>query len=69
MMTLNNPREEAFANIVVKGENAGTQHFLLLPQWFFPYQRKFVPSVNHIETVVCNSSEFGRGSYIHLVVW
>ena len=26
-------------NIVGKGENAGNQHFPLLPQCFLPYQR------------------------------
>ena len=30
---------EALANIVGKGENAGYQDFLFLPQSFLPYQR------------------------------
>ena len=30
-----------FENIVGKGENAGYQHFLLFPQCFLPYKKKF----------------------------
>ena len=32
--------KEAFKNIVGKGENAGSQHFLLFPQCLQPYQRQ-----------------------------
>ena len=35
--TFNNSKEEAFENIVWTGENAGNQHFLLLPQCFLPF--------------------------------
>ena len=33
-------RKEAFENILGKGENAGNQHFLLLPQCFLPFQKQ-----------------------------
>ena len=36
----NNPKKEAFENIMGKGENAGNQHFLLFPQCFLSYQRQ-----------------------------
>ena len=32
--------EKALENIVGKGENAGDQHFLLLPQYFPPLPKK-----------------------------
>ena len=39
ILTFNHPEETSFfGNIVAKGENAGNQHFLLLPQCFLPYQ-------------------------------
>ena len=31
--------KDSFENIVIKGENAGNQHFLLFPQCFLPYQK------------------------------
>ena len=37
---LTNPSEKSFGNIVGKGENAGYQHFLLIPQCVQPYQRQ-----------------------------
>ena len=36
--TLNDLGQKAFENIVGKGENAGNQHFLLLPRCFLLYQ-------------------------------
>ena len=33
-------KKKAFENTVVKGENAGNQHFLLLPKCFLLYQRE-----------------------------
>ena len=37
--TFTNPdKETAFENIVGEGENAGNQHFLLVPQCFLPDQ-------------------------------
>ena len=32
--------KKPFENIVRKGDNAGNQHFLLLSQYFQPYQRQ-----------------------------
>ena len=32
--------KKPFENIVGKGENAGSQHFLLFPLCFQPYQRQ-----------------------------
>ena len=32
--TFNDPERESFENIVGKGENAGKQHFLLIPTMF-----------------------------------
>ena len=32
--------EQSFENIVGKGENAGQQHFFLLPKCFLPYKRR-----------------------------
>ena len=32
-------RKKSVENIVVKGENAGNQHFLLFQQWFLSYVR------------------------------
>ena len=32
--------KQPFQNIVGKGENAGDQHFLLLPQFFVPFQNQ-----------------------------
>ena len=34
--TIQTLKKEPFENIVGKGENAGTQHFLLFPQYFLP---------------------------------
>ena len=45
---VNEPKEgKSFENMLEKGENAGHQHFLLCPTFFFflPYQRRF-PSSN-----------------------
>ena len=39
-LNFHDPEKEAFENIVVKGENARNQYFLLFPQCFPPYQRK-----------------------------
>ena len=36
--TFNDPEKEIFENMEGKGENAGTQHFLLFPQCFLPIQ-------------------------------
>ena len=33
-------RKRPLKNIVEKEENAGTQHFLLFPQCFLPYERQ-----------------------------
>ena len=33
-------RKKAFKNIVGKGENPSNQHFLLIPQYFLPYQKQ-----------------------------
>ena len=38
MTTFAAPRKSTFENIVGKGENAGSQHFLLSPQCFLPYE-------------------------------
>ena len=38
--TFNDREKEAFENIVGKGENAGNQHFLLLPQCFLPIPKR-----------------------------
>ena len=35
--TSNNTKEEALKSIGGKGENAGNQHFLLLPRCFLPF--------------------------------
>ena len=35
--TFNDLHKKAFENIVVKGENASNQHFLLFPQCFLPF--------------------------------
>ena len=37
LMTL---RKKVFENIVAKGENAGNQHILLLPQSFLPFPKQ-----------------------------
>ena len=37
-------RKRPLETIVGKGENAGSQHFLLLPQCFRPFQREIAPS-------------------------
>ena len=39
--------ERTFKNIVGKGENAGNQHFFLLPQFFLPFERKKSKFVQH----------------------
>ena len=36
-------KENPFANIVGKGENAGIQHFLLFSQCFLPKKKTFLP--------------------------
>ena len=36
--TFNDPEKRPFENIVGKGENAGTLHFLLFPPCFQPFQ-------------------------------
>ena len=33
-------KKRSFENIAGKGENAGKQHFLLFPKYFFPFQRQ-----------------------------
>ena len=40
ILNFNDPEKEAFQNIVRKGENAGNQHFLLLPQCFLPIPKR-----------------------------
>ena len=40
LMTLMN---EAFKNILEKGENAGNQHFLLFPEYFVPFPKPIFP--------------------------
>ena len=35
-------KKKPFANIVGKGENAGNQHFLLFPQFFFTQRQKLL---------------------------
>ena len=35
-------KQRAFENIVGKGENAGNQHFLLLPQCFLTFQNQIL---------------------------
>ena len=37
---LTTQHKKPLENIVGKGENAGNQHFLLLPQCFLPFQRQ-----------------------------
>ena len=40
ILTWNNPEKKSlFENIVGKGENAGTQHFLLFPQCFLSFPK------------------------------
>ena len=39
-MKFRDPYEEAFANIVGKGENAGKQHFLLFSQCLNCFEKK-----------------------------
>ena len=36
----NDPKEEGFGNPVGKRENAGNQHFLLIPQCFLLYPKE-----------------------------
>ena len=36
-------KKEPFGNIVGKEENAGDQHFLLLPQFFLSYPEQILP--------------------------
>ena len=38
--TFNDLENEAFENIVRKGENAGNQHFLLFPQCFLNFSKQ-----------------------------
>ena len=38
--TFYNPKEESLENTVIKGENAGNQHFLLFSQCFLFFQRE-----------------------------
>ena len=51
-------KEKAFENIVGKGENAGSQHFLLFPQCFLPFPKQIL-IFTQIHFVVCKYSEFG----------
>ena len=37
---MNDPKIEAFENIVGKGENAGNQDFLVFPQCFLPFPKQ-----------------------------
>ena len=39
----NVPCKAAFENIVGKGENAGSQHFLIFPQCFLLFQGQILP--------------------------
>ena len=41
-------RKKAFENILGKGENAGNQHFLLLPKCFLPFQKQISDFVSHL---------------------
>ena len=47
-----------FENIVVKGENAGNQDFLLLPQFFLPILKQ-IEFFSHIYFVVRRCFQFG----------
>ena len=51
-------KNQPFKNILGKGENAGNQHFLLLPNCFLPFQKKF-QFYSNIYFVICKCCEFG----------
>ena len=44
----NNPTKKTLENIVGKGENAGNQHFLLIPQCFLPTRKQILFSQLHL---------------------
>ena len=44
-------KQRAFENIVGKGENAGNQHFLLIPQCFLPFSNQI--SISHPHLSCC----------------
>ena len=43
-------KKKAFESIVGKGENAGNQHFILLPQCFLSYQREKLSFNQHLSS-------------------
>ena len=51
--------KKTFENIVGKGENAGNQHFLFLPQCFFMSQNK-LKFFSHVYFVVCKCFQFDQ---------
>ena len=57
----NDPWKEAFKKDVAKGENAGNQHFSLLPQYFLPYQRQIPPTQPLLMCHLSSTDAFGQG--------
>ena len=41
-------RKKAFENILVKGENAGNQHFLFFPQCFLTFLKQILIFGSHL---------------------
>ena len=50
------PEEEAFENIVGKGENAGNQHYLF-PKCFYSIKEK-LHNLSHYEIIICKCFRF-----------
>ena len=61
------PLENAFKNIVGKGENAGNQHFILFPQYFVYFIKEKLDHLNQSHIVVCKCFQFDQGQ--SFVVW
>ena len=73
--TLNDPKMEAFENILGKGENAGNQHFLLIPKCFLPFPKQISIFGSHLFCFlqmlsIWTSLDFSLfGKWLNLSTW
>ena len=61
-------RKKPFENIVGKGENAGNQHFLLLPQCFLPSPKQISVFDTHLNCCLQMLSIWTGLKFCHLVM-
>ena len=61
--------KKPFQNTVGKGENAGNQHFLLLPQCFLLYQRQKLSFMLHCSLSSANAFNLDNVNFLSSLEW